>query len=232
MTVVCSEQGICRRSRLRLNLLHPRFRFCALAKQLGSSSQHPILVVCAMYHYPRSKSTFMVQSGVISRGVAKWRYYIVYAVIGFGVAFMVYFLFPETKGRSLEEMDRLFEDPGGVGGRGCKDEHEPYREGLIDRLSSPGRGSSRESSEIGAQLRVEGSMLIVNQDVATSLSFIASDSTRCSTMSAPKWLSLDLALSPQHGWMLSVKAGNQIAGLDTLSTNHDHPVTGYSVCEK
>lgn len=31
-------------------------------------------------------------------------------------------------------------------------------------------------------------------------------------MSAPKWLSLDLALSPQHGWMLSVKAGNQIAG--------------------
>lgn len=38
-------------------------------------------------------------------------------MIGFGVAFMVYFLFPETKGRSLEEMDRLFEDPGGVGGR-------------------------------------------------------------------------------------------------------------------
>ncbi|GLA06689.1 hypothetical protein AnigIFM60653_007629 [Aspergillus niger] len=42
----------------------------------------------------------------------RWRYYIVYAVVGFGVALMVYFLFPETKGRSLEEMDKLFEDPG------------------------------------------------------------------------------------------------------------------------
>ncbi|KAL3261042.1 hypothetical protein ABHI18_004098 [Aspergillus niger] len=42
----------------------------------------------------------------------RWRYYIVYAVVGFGVALMVYFWFPETKGRSLEEMDRLFEDPG------------------------------------------------------------------------------------------------------------------------
>ncbi|PYH37575.1 sugar transporter [Aspergillus neoniger CBS 115656] len=41
----------------------------------------------------------------------RWRYYIVYAVIGFSVAFMVYFVFPETKGRSLEEMDRLFGDP-------------------------------------------------------------------------------------------------------------------------
>ncbi|KAE8327311.1 general substrate transporter [Aspergillus sergii] len=41
----------------------------------------------------------------------RWKYYIVYAVIGFSVTFMVYFLFPETKGRSLEEMDHLFADP-------------------------------------------------------------------------------------------------------------------------
>ena len=40
-----------------------------------------------------------------------WRYYIVYAVIAASVAFMVYFLFPETKGRSLEEMDTLFSEP-------------------------------------------------------------------------------------------------------------------------
>ncbi|PVH87199.1 sugar transporter [Cadophora sp. DSE1049] len=40
-----------------------------------------------------------------------WRYYIVYACTGFSVPIMVYFLFPETNGRSLEEMDRIFSEP-------------------------------------------------------------------------------------------------------------------------
>ena len=40
----------------------------------------------------------------------KWRYYIVFAVIGVSTAVLVYLLFPETKGRSLEEMDELFSD--------------------------------------------------------------------------------------------------------------------------
>ncbi|ETS86282.1 hypothetical protein PFICI_00110 [Pestalotiopsis fici W106-1] len=40
----------------------------------------------------------------------KWRYYIVYAVIGFCVVPLVYFLFPETKGKSLEEMNTLFSE--------------------------------------------------------------------------------------------------------------------------
>lgn len=40
-----------------------------------------------------------------------WKYYIVYAVIGISVAPMVYFLFPETKGKSLEDMNRLFSEP-------------------------------------------------------------------------------------------------------------------------
>jgi MFS family permease len=40
-----------------------------------------------------------------------YRYYIVYACTGIAVVPMVYFLFPETNGRSLEEMDRVFSDP-------------------------------------------------------------------------------------------------------------------------
>lgn len=40
-----------------------------------------------------------------------YRYYIVYAVIGLAVVPLVYFLFPETNGRSLEEMDGIFADP-------------------------------------------------------------------------------------------------------------------------
>lgn len=41
----------------------------------------------------------------------KWRYYIVYAVVGVSAAGMVYLFFPETNHRSLEEMDELFSDP-------------------------------------------------------------------------------------------------------------------------
>lgn len=40
-----------------------------------------------------------------------WRYYVVYAVIGASVVPLVYFLFPETKGRSLEDMKVLFSEP-------------------------------------------------------------------------------------------------------------------------
>lgn len=41
----------------------------------------------------------------------KWRYYIVYAVVGVSAAVMVYLFFPETNRRSLEEMEELFSDP-------------------------------------------------------------------------------------------------------------------------
>ncbi|KAH8655126.1 sugar transporter [Tricladium varicosporioides] len=40
-----------------------------------------------------------------------FRYYIVYACTGFAVIPLVYFLFPETNGRSLEDMDRIFSRP-------------------------------------------------------------------------------------------------------------------------
>lgn len=39
-----------------------------------------------------------------------YRYYIVYACIGICVPFAVYFYFPESMGRSLEEMDLLFSE--------------------------------------------------------------------------------------------------------------------------
>lgn len=40
-----------------------------------------------------------------------YKYYIVYACTGIAVVPMVYFLFPETNGRSLEEMDKVFSKP-------------------------------------------------------------------------------------------------------------------------
>jgi sugar porter (SP) family MFS transporter len=40
-----------------------------------------------------------------------WRYYIVFAAISASIVVLAYFFFPETKGRSLEEMDILFSEP-------------------------------------------------------------------------------------------------------------------------
>lgn len=39
-----------------------------------------------------------------------WQYYIVFAVISACIPVSVYFLFPETKGRSLEELDLIFRE--------------------------------------------------------------------------------------------------------------------------
>jgi len=38
----------------------------------------------------------------------KWKYNIVYASTSFVGVFLIYFLYPETKGRSLEEIDEVF----------------------------------------------------------------------------------------------------------------------------
>lgn len=43
-----------------------------------------------------------------------YRYYIVYACIGMCIPVTVYFLYPETMGRSLEELDVIFRDSPSV----------------------------------------------------------------------------------------------------------------------
>lgn len=37
-----------------------------------------------------------------------WRYYIIFAVLNAAIVPVVYFCFPETNGRSLEEIDEIF----------------------------------------------------------------------------------------------------------------------------
>ena len=39
-----------------------------------------------------------------------YQYYILYAVLGGCIPILVFFLYPETMGRSLEQMDELFRD--------------------------------------------------------------------------------------------------------------------------
>ena len=38
-----------------------------------------------------------------------WRTYIIWAILNFAFIFLVYFFYPETKGLTLEESDRIFE---------------------------------------------------------------------------------------------------------------------------
>jgi hypothetical protein len=39
-----------------------------------------------------------------------WRYYLVFTVCSFSNALVFYLFYPETKGRTLENMDRFFEE--------------------------------------------------------------------------------------------------------------------------
>lgn len=50
----------------------------------------------------------IVQITPIMIGNIRWRSYIVFFALNFAHGFIVYFFFPETSGRSLEELDSLF----------------------------------------------------------------------------------------------------------------------------
>lgn len=56
-------------------------------------------------------SNFMIGQ-VTPRALADvgWRYYLVFSICGFTNGLTFYFILPETKGRTLEEMDQYFED--------------------------------------------------------------------------------------------------------------------------
>jgi hypothetical protein len=43
-----------------------------------------------------------------------WQTYIIWAVLNFAFIFLVYFFYPETKGLTLEESDRIFEEGNAI----------------------------------------------------------------------------------------------------------------------
>lgn len=45
-----------------------------------------------------------------------YQYYIVFAVLGGCIPLLVFFLYPETMGRSLEQMDELFRESASIAG--------------------------------------------------------------------------------------------------------------------
>lgn len=60
-----------------------------------------------------------------------WRYYIVFCCLLFVFLFVVYFLFPETKGRTLEEIADVFEGPSKLDGSPSDKAGEEDRKGAL-----------------------------------------------------------------------------------------------------
>ena len=44
----------------------------------------------------------------------RWKTYLVFAVFCVAMTIHVYFMFPETAGKPLEEVNEMFEDPNGI----------------------------------------------------------------------------------------------------------------------
>lgn len=57
-----------------------------------------------------------------------WKYYLVYACIGGVIPFVVYFFYPETKSRTLEELDIMFKEAPSIRAvvKYSRQERNPY----------------------------------------------------------------------------------------------------------
>lgn len=63
-----------------------------------------------------------------------YRYYIVYAVIGGIIPPIIYLFYPETKGRSLEEVDEIFRDAPSIFAAVSMSKHLPVGDRILERV--------------------------------------------------------------------------------------------------
>lgn len=78
-----------------------------------------------------------------------WRYYILFCVLLFILIFVVIFLFPETKGRTLEEIAEVFEQPKEL------DSASIQETGELAHMSRV-HGSSEKSPAVGKDTEISG----------------------------------------------------------------------------
>lgn len=88
----------------------------------------------------------------------QWRTYLVFACINAFMVPCVYFFYPETAGRSLEEMDEIFHDVHGL--RGALDvvrvaDTKPHRYGKNGELLIS-YDETAEAQEVSAHRRLSG----------------------------------------------------------------------------
>lgn len=109
------EVDICYSPLLHLSLLSQNFAFSSAIGPL--SWAYPVEIMntgirargTAITSMAAWISNFMIaQVTPIAFRQIGWKYYLVFAICGFTNAITIYLLFPETKGRTLEEMDAYF----------------------------------------------------------------------------------------------------------------------------
>jgi hypothetical protein len=87
----------------------------------------------------------------------EWRVYVVFGVFCTAMAIHAIFLFPETSGKTLEEVEAMFTDPAGVpyiGVPAWKTKNE-YKRGRQLEMSDIEHAKGVEAAEIAHEERVQ-----------------------------------------------------------------------------
>lgn len=71
----------------------------------------------------------------------QWRYYLVFVFILAGGGLVIYFMFPETRGHSLEEMARIFGD----------DDSTPAEGGIAEKISGNSTSEHIDNVNVAAE---------------------------------------------------------------------------------
>lgn len=73
-----------------------------------------------------------------------WRYYMMWAIFNFSFIPLVYFLYPETKGLHLEQVDHIFEGKTGITQGVREKSHSPH---VVDVADSSATQTSAGASD-------------------------------------------------------------------------------------
>ena len=82
-----------------------------------------------------------------------YKYYILYAILGACIPAMVYFISPETMGRSLEQMNQLFKDHDSIASIVKASRKRPDPE--VERLAEAAARKEYNNKEYESSVQIE-----------------------------------------------------------------------------
>ncbi|KAI1633668.1 general substrate transporter [Biscogniauxia mediterranea] len=99
-----------------------------------------------------------------------WRFYIIWTVFNFSFVPIVYFLYPETAGRTLEDIDRFFQENQDIlifRDRDAKSSERPQRY-IEDEQDLVRRNSSIVAADVQAALHADGKGALKDEEMGTA----------------------------------------------------------------